>query len=285
MSGPALKVVPQVNLDEFERRLRAAGAPAGAQEDPLDELARLVGLDIHAVKPAGDPAPGPTPAAPARLPHIDEPLKEGGGFDRLLRVSFGETKTDEDSSPLRGSLEQETPAQDIDPPVEPAPSESVQDEALELAADASPPPRRSGRVKLTMGVLIGLGAAGLVAAWAVKGAPGLPKTPPVILAVDGPTKVQPPTQEYDRLAERLGLHPPEGSDQQAGSGQTRLQRGAACRPAAGSPDGDDAIRGDGAPCRRGDGSGAGRARFRQADRRSGDCRGDRGAAGCSRAVS
>ncbi len=195
MSGPALKVVPQVNLDEFERRLRAAGAPAGAQEDPLDELARLVGLDIHAVKPAGDPAPGPTPAAPARLPHIDEPLKEGGGFDRLLRVSFGETKTDEDSSPLRGSLEQETPAQDIDPPVEPAPSESVQDEALESAADASPPPRRSGRVKLTMGVLIGLGAAGLVAAWAVKGAPGLPKTPPVILAVDGPTKVQPPTQD------------------------------------------------------------------------------------------
>ncbi len=54
MNNSALKVVPQVNLDEFERRLRAAGAPAGAQEDPLDELARLVGLDATAGKPAGD---------------------------------------------------------------------------------------------------------------------------------------------------------------------------------------------------------------------------------------
>ena len=46
-----------------------------------------------------------------------------------------------------------------------------------------------------MGVLVGVGAAGLVGAWAVKGAPGLPKTPPMILAVDGPTKVQPPSQD------------------------------------------------------------------------------------------
>ena len=44
MSGSAL-MAPQVNLDEFERRLCAAGSPVGPQEDPLDELARLVGLD------------------------------------------------------------------------------------------------------------------------------------------------------------------------------------------------------------------------------------------------
>ena len=50
MSGSAL-MAPQVNLDEFERRLRAAGSPVGPQEDPLDELARLVGLDAPEPKP------------------------------------------------------------------------------------------------------------------------------------------------------------------------------------------------------------------------------------------
>ena len=200
MSGPALKVVPQVNLDEFERRLRAAGASAGAQEDPLDELARLVGLDVSAAKPVGDSASvaprAQTPQAPpARLPHIDEPMNEGGGFDRLLRISFGEAEPEGEGAPLRGSLDEQAPPQDFGPSGDAAPSEAVQVEALESAADSTPSPRRSGRIKLTMGVLIGLGAAGLVAAWAVKGAPGLPRTPPIILAADGPTKVQPPTQE------------------------------------------------------------------------------------------
>ncbi|MGA2795228.1 MAG: SPOR domain-containing protein [Roseiarcus sp.] len=200
MNGSALKAVSQVNLDEFERRLRAAGAPAGAQEDPLDELARLVGLDVNAAKPAGDstgvaPAAQAPQAPPARLPHIDEPMNEGGGFDRLLRINFGDAEPKGEGASLRGSLDEEAPAQDHGLPGDAAPSDAVQDEALELAADSTPSPRRSGRIKLTMGVLIGLGAAGLVAAWAIKGAPGLPKTPPIILAVDGPTKVQPPSQE------------------------------------------------------------------------------------------
>jgi hypothetical protein len=199
MSGSTLKVVSQVNLDEFERRLRAAGAPAGAQEDPLDELARLVGLDVNAPKPAGDsagaaPAPQPPQAPPPRLPHIDEPMNEGGGLDRLLRINFGETEPKGEGLPLRAAQGEEAPAQDAGAPADAASAELLQDEALESAAD-SPPPRRSGRLKLTMGVLVGLGAAGLVAAWAVKGAPGLPKAPPVILAVDGPTKVQPPSQD------------------------------------------------------------------------------------------
>ncbi len=201
MSGSTLKVVPQVNLDEFERRLRAAGAPAGAQEDPLDELARLVGLDINAGKPAGDSAgvaPGPSAPQPppARLPHIDEPMNQGGGFDHHLRINFGGAEPEGEGAPSSGSLDQEAPAQEFATPGDAAPSDAVQDEALEPAEDSTtPPPRRSGRIKLTMGVLIGLGAAGLVAAWAVKGAPGLPKTPPIILAADGPTKVQPPSQE------------------------------------------------------------------------------------------
>jgi hypothetical protein len=200
MNGSALKVVPQVNLDEFERRLRAAGAPAGAHEDPLDELARLVGLDVNAGKPAGDSrgvasATQAPQAPPARLPHIDEPINEGGGFDRLLRIDFGDAQPSGEGASSLESPHEEAPAQDFGLPGGAAPSDAVQDEAQESAAESTPSPRRSGRIKLTIGVLIGLGAAGLVAAWAVKGAPGLPKTPPIILAVDGPTKVQPPSQE------------------------------------------------------------------------------------------
>ena len=45
MISPALRTIPQVNLDEFERRLRAATTTPSAHEDPLAELARLVGLD------------------------------------------------------------------------------------------------------------------------------------------------------------------------------------------------------------------------------------------------
>ena len=43
MSSSPGKIVPEVNLDEFEKRLRAAGAPAGT-EDPLAELTRLVNI-------------------------------------------------------------------------------------------------------------------------------------------------------------------------------------------------------------------------------------------------
>ena len=44
MSEPAAKPRPQVNLDDFERRLRM-GPPSRADEDPLSELARIVGRD------------------------------------------------------------------------------------------------------------------------------------------------------------------------------------------------------------------------------------------------
>jgi hypothetical protein len=198
MNGPAPKIVPQVNLDEFERRLRAAGAPAGAQEDPLDELARLVGLDGGAAKPTPDPTPAaspPAPPPPTRLPHIDEQNHDMSGFDRLLRIDFGDPRPEGQGAPPHDSHDDEATAQHDQPTAEVVATEAAPDQAAQWAADSPLPPRRSGRAKLAVGVLVGLGAAGLVGTWAVKGAPGLPKTPPMILAVDGPTKVQPPSQE------------------------------------------------------------------------------------------
>ena len=59
MSSSALKGAPPVNLDEFERRLRVAGARVGPQEDPLDELARLVGAEARGPRPFDRAAPTP----------------------------------------------------------------------------------------------------------------------------------------------------------------------------------------------------------------------------------
>ena len=42
MSASQSRVTDEINLDEFERRLRAAGAQQSQTEDPLAELSRLV---------------------------------------------------------------------------------------------------------------------------------------------------------------------------------------------------------------------------------------------------
>ena len=44
MSGSPAKTVPEINLDEFEKRLRSAGARPSGAEDPLAELTRLVNM-------------------------------------------------------------------------------------------------------------------------------------------------------------------------------------------------------------------------------------------------
>src|SRR5229473_2496848 len=64
MSGSALMTSHQVNLDEFEQRLRMAGSPVGPQEDPLEELARLVGAEAR--EPASKLFSAPPPSM--RLP-------------------------------------------------------------------------------------------------------------------------------------------------------------------------------------------------------------------------
>jgi hypothetical protein len=190
MSGSAL-MAPQINLDEFERRLRAAGSPVGPQEDPLEELARLVGLDAPEVKPQqkifGFAPRGEAPRLPPVNPlHVDE-------------AAHAAPATMADAS-LRGALDDSSLVQDFDSQHfgqqgSMAHAAAIDDEATAPADEAATAPRRSGRALATMGVLVVVGAAGLVGAWVVKGAPGLPKTPPLIMAANGPTKIQPPTED------------------------------------------------------------------------------------------
>src|SRR5258708_9015291 len=104
----------QVNLAEFEQRLRRAGSRVGPQEDALEELAGLVGAE------AGEPAarlfsapPRPMKVAAMRLPQAP-----------LLRVPPGaeeghkpEEPADEpgmlDEASLRGAFDDLFPARDL----------------------------------------------------------------------------------------------------------------------------------------------------------------------------
>ena len=100
---------------------------------------------------------------------------------------------------LRGSLDHDAPRQDTSRQDAPPLDDRTHSDADHHDADAldeQPAPRRTGRVAFTISILVVIGAVGAGAAiWVVKGAPGLPRTPPLIMAADGPTKVQPPTQD------------------------------------------------------------------------------------------
>jgi hypothetical protein len=196
MSSSALKGAPPVNLDEFERRLRVAGARVGPQEDPLDELARLVGAEARGPRPFDRAAAPPAPAPQLHLPHIDESANEGNDFDHLLHADFNNGEPAQADRQSAQPAHEEASAHDDAAPLEAAHSDAYYHSAtLAPAEEPMAAPRRSGRTTLTLSVLIAVGAAGLVAAWALKGAPGLPRNPPVIMAADGPTKVAPPSQE------------------------------------------------------------------------------------------
>src|ERR1700678_3884691 len=67
MSSAKSKAISEVNLEEFERRLRAAGAPQAGVEDPLSELTRLVNT-IAAERPRTEKV---VDIASARMPKTE----------------------------------------------------------------------------------------------------------------------------------------------------------------------------------------------------------------------
>jgi hypothetical protein len=154
--------MPEINLDEFERRLRAAGSPSAAGEDPLAELTRLVNsVHADARRAARTPQPEPADGEPAAT------LPPAFGADP--GPAFAETEADaDDAADASSSL---------------------------MSASTEPAPMRGSRgwgFKVTGMIVVGV--ALLAGAAALKhGVPGLPKAPPFIAADDAPTKVQPPS--------------------------------------------------------------------------------------------
>ena len=165
MSVPTAKVVPEINLDEFEKRLRAAGAPSAGAEDPLAELTRL-GNAVHADARRAARAPQAEPPAAQQQAEGEPEIAPPPAFAAGLRPAFAEPKP-EDAG---------------DPPVPAEPAYAEQG-----------PARRSRGWGFKVTGMIVVGVVLLAGATALKhGVPGLPKTPPFIAADDAPTKVPPP---------------------------------------------------------------------------------------------
>ncbi len=173
MSASQSRVTDEINLDEFERRLRAAGAQQAQVEDPLAELSRLVEFSHMGI------ANGETPARAAAEPAArTKPL------------------TSIETEPLRPTLDDDVEGL--------APGASEEDRAARRdyefeARHSAPDPgeeRRPTRWKIAVSALALAGVAMIGAVFALRhGAPGFSKDPPFIAAAQGPTKVAPPSDQ------------------------------------------------------------------------------------------
>src|SRR3984885_6587660 len=177
MSASGSRAMDEINLDEFERRLRAAGAQQSQTEDPLAELSRLVEFSHMGI------SNGETPARRAAEP--------------AARVA---PSTSIEPGTLRPTLDDEVE--------ELAPGASEADRAArrdyefdarhpDIASAADPgEERRLMRWKLAVSALALAGVAMIGGVFALRGGmPGLKKDAPFIAAAQGPTKVAPPSDQ------------------------------------------------------------------------------------------
>ena len=168
-----------IDLEEYEKRLRAAGAPAAGVEDPLAELARLV--EASRPKAAAQPRFAAAPPPPSGLRSFDKPLPP----------SAPPPPSAVDVRDYRPALEEP-----FDDDFESA--EDADDPALARfggsSAVSGPEPRRSRRWTFTVSALALAGIAMIGGVFVLKGkTAGFQKEPPFIAAAVGPTKVQPPS--------------------------------------------------------------------------------------------
>ncbi len=180
MSASQSRVTNEINLDEFERRLRAAGAQQAQVEDPLEELSRLVEFSHMGI------ANGETPARPAAEP--------------AARAKAAKPVTSIETAPLRPALDDDVEGL--------APGASEDDRAARrdyefdarhsdraVPADADEE-RRPARWKIAVPALALAGVAMIGAVFALRhGGPGFSGAPPFIAAAQGPTKVAPPSDQ------------------------------------------------------------------------------------------
>jgi hypothetical protein len=160
----------EINLDEFERRLRAAGAQPAGLEDPLFELARLVEGSWP------EPANATSSASAPRL-DVETPQQLETGALRPELDGLEDYHDEMVGSSQASDVEQLVDVHDV------RSTEPVQK-------------RGSGGWTLRVAALAVVGLAMIGAVFALRGGvPGLPKQAPFIAAAQGPTKVQPPSEE------------------------------------------------------------------------------------------
>ena len=168
MSIPGSRAAIDINLDEFERRLRIASTTQGQVDDPLSELARLV----------DEARPAPVSQAQQSKPREEDlehctPVELRSSFDEPDAV-LQQASAEPEPEPIAGFGEY--------PPVQPASSQF------------EGPPHSKMRFLFAPALAVA-GVAMFASVFALRyGMPGLPQKPPFIAALSGPTKVKPPSE-------------------------------------------------------------------------------------------
>jgi hypothetical protein len=178
MSVSGSRAMDEINLDEFERRLRAAGAQQSQTEDPLAELSRLVEFSHMGIS-NGD--------TPARRP-AEAPVVRAAPSTSIETGALRPTLDDEVEELAPGASEADRAARrDYEFDARHSDSASAADPGEE---------RRPMRWKLAVSALALAGVAMIGAVFALRGGvPGLKKDAPFIAAAQGPTKVAPPSDQ------------------------------------------------------------------------------------------
>ena len=186
MSSANSKGAPEINLDEFERRLRVAGASHGAVEDPLAELTRLVNsiaaaapreqkvVDLSAMRLPKADYPSQAPAAPPP-PQAPPPSAVGPSVEEELRRAIDEA-TFERAEPSPEAVRAEAPFGDEGVVEAPARSRSWYFKVGGLTAASLVLVVGAAAMKFNSAHFVGRSA------------------PPLIHAAEGPVKVAPPSE-------------------------------------------------------------------------------------------
>jgi hypothetical protein len=178
MSNYAFRRPPAVNLE-------GTMSPARPRENPLEEFASLMGVDVSALKRfdgAGDFVP-----------------TSGASRELEAAETKGSPKAREDEKLVHGSNLLSAARQAPD---------------LYRSAQAPPTPRRSRA--LTLGVFVALGVAGCLGAWALKGASGSPSISAI--EADDPPTAQPAEQKTAALHDDTTSVSPEDQTGKPGPG-------------------------------------------------------------------
>jgi hypothetical protein len=194
MGEPANKLRAEIDLGEFERRLRAPSSSPASYEDPLAELARLV--DGKTASSGNDPfrelfaAPRPVPAsrAPAVVPALGRehafPGDLRGTIDPNHAADFPPDVIPSHSPPVAAAPTAVDASEYGDP------AEWAEHEAA-YAAQAQPVPRRSRRPLYAMGAIVCAGLVGIGASFAMRSKAPASQELAMVKAPAGPVKVQP----------------------------------------------------------------------------------------------
>jgi len=168
MSISGSRAAIDINLDEFERRLRIAGTSPGYVEDPLSELARLV----DEARPVASQVQQPKP----RTEVVEPPPP----------VELRSSLDGSEAGPQQGSAESEAEL-----------FAAVSDYLPHQTAPSDfEGPAHSKKWLMSASALAVAGVVMFGGVFALKGGmPGLPKQPPFIAALSGPTKIKPPSEQ------------------------------------------------------------------------------------------